>query len=90
MYPLWKPTCATFEEYKEVPETVPLDFSEEDFVWVASKISGAVRPLGAEAIDLRNWLFCFGWASEEFRVVIFNLADWMATPPTPPVLLTVI
>ena len=25
-----KPTCAAFGEYEEVPETVPLDFTEDD------------------------------------------------------------
>ena len=39
--PVENPTCAAFEEYEEVPETVPLDFSEDDVMWVASKISVA-------------------------------------------------
>ena len=55
--------CAAFEEYKEVPETVTLDFKEDDMTWVASKISGAVGDLGAEVIELRNWLLCFGCMS---------------------------
>ena len=45
--PVENPTCADFEEYKEVPETVPLDLSEEDVMWVASKLSGAAGALGA-------------------------------------------
>ena len=28
--PVKNPTCAAFEEYGEVPETVPLDFTEDD------------------------------------------------------------
>ena len=34
-------------------------------------------------MELRNWLLCFGCASEEFRVVVASLADWMANsfPP---------
>ena len=47
-----------------MPETVPLDFTEDDVVWVASKLYGAAGELGAEAIELRNWLLCFGCASE--------------------------
>ena len=39
--PLENPTCMSFEEYKEVTVTVPLDFSEDDVMWVASKLSGA-------------------------------------------------
>ena len=39
---------------------VPLDFTEDDLTWVASKISGAAGTLGAEVIELRNWLLRFG------------------------------
>ena len=35
--PVENPACAAFEEYKEVPETVPLDFMEDDVTWVTSK-----------------------------------------------------
>ena len=76
--------CAAFEEYGELTETVPLDFTEDDITWVASKISGAAGALGAEAIELRNWLLCFRCASEELRVIVSSLSDWMATPFPPP------
>ena len=75
-----KPTCKAFEEYEEVPETVHLDFTEDEVTWGASKLSGAAGALGAEAIELRNWLLCFGCASEELRVVVAMMADWMAAP----------
>ena len=39
------PTCAAFEKYGELPKTVPLDFTEDDVTWVASKISGAAGAL---------------------------------------------
>ena len=81
--PLESPTCAAFEEYEDVPETVPLDFTENDVTWVASKLSGAAGVLGAEAMELRNWLLCFGCAPEEFRVVVASLADWMANSSPP-------
>ena len=32
--PVENPTCAAFEIYQEVPETVPLDFTEDDVTWV--------------------------------------------------------
>ena len=76
--PVENPTCAAFEEYKEVPEIVPLDFSEEDVMWVASKLSGAAGVLRAKAIDLGNWLLCSRCVSEDFRVVVSNMAYWMA------------
>ena len=75
--------CAAFEVCGEVPETVPLDFTEDDVMWVASKLSGAAGALGAEAMELRNWLLRFGCASEEFRVVVASLADWMAKSSPP-------
>ena len=34
-------------------------------------------------MELRNWLLCFGCASEEFRVVVASLADWMANSSPP-------
>ena len=46
--PVENPTCAAFEKYEDVPETVPLDFTEDDVTWVASKLSGAAGALGAE------------------------------------------
>ena len=49
-----EPTYAAFEEYEDVPKTVPLDFTEDDVTWVASKLSGAAGALGAEAMELRN------------------------------------
>ena len=45
-----------FEEYEKVPKIVPLDFMKGDITWVASNISGATGVLGAEEIELINWL----------------------------------
>ena len=45
---------AAFEEYEDVPETVPLNYTEDDVTRVASKLSGAAGALGAEAMELRN------------------------------------
>ena len=41
------------------------------------------RCAGAEAIELRNCLLCFGGDSEELRVVVARLADWMANSSPP-------
>ena len=81
--PVENPTCTAFNNYKEIPETVPLDFLEDNVTWVVSKISGAAGALGAEAIEQNNWLLLFGYASEEFRVVVSDLVDWMANSPPP-------
>ena len=76
--PMENPTYAAFKEYEEVPETLPLNFTEDDMMWVASKLSGATGALGAEAIELRNWLLRFSCALEELRVIVARLSDWMA------------
>ena len=34
-------------------------------------------------MELRNWLLCFGCLSEELRVVVTRLADWMANSSPP-------
>ena len=34
-------------------------------------------------MELRNWLLCFGCASEDLRVVVASLADWMAKSSLP-------
>ena len=81
--PVEKPTCVAFEKYGDVPETIPLDFTEDEVTWVASKLSSAAGALGAEAMDLRNRLPRFGCASEEFIVVVASLADWMANSSPP-------
>ena len=65
------------------PETVPLNFTEDDVRWVASKLFDAADALGAEAIELRNWLLCFGCVSEELRVI---LQDWQTGWISPPLL----
>ena len=68
---------------------VPLEFSEYNVTWVASKLPGAAGALRSEAIELINWLLHFGCTSKDFRVVAANLADWM-TNSSPPGLLTMI
>ena len=79
--PVENPACAAFEEYEDVPEMVPVNFTEDDVTWFTSKLSGAAGALGAEAMELRNWLLRFRCASEEFRVVVASLDNWMANLP---------
>ena len=74
---------AAFEEYEEFPKTVPLYFMEDDVTWVTSNLSSAAGALGAEAIELRNWLIRFWCALEELRVIVASLADWMADSSPP-------
>ena len=52
--PRGKPRVRSLREVEDVPKTVPLDFTEDDVTWVASKLSGAAGALGAEAIEIRS------------------------------------
>ena len=71
------PQCSAFERYEEVPETVPLEFLEDDVTWAALNLSSAARAPGAEALELKNWLLRFGCASEELRVEVVGLEYWL-------------
>ena len=82
--PMEKSTCAAFEEYEVVTKTVPLDFTDDDVTWVASKFSSAAGTLRSEAIELRNWLLNCGCLLKELRIVVARMADLMANSPPPP------
>ena len=66
--PVENPVCTAFEECGEVPETVPLDFTEYDVMWVASNLSGTAGTLGAEAIELCSWIRLCRCLSEELTI----------------------
>ena len=51
-----------------MPEIVTLEFTKDEVTWVTSKLSGASGAPGVEAIDLRNWLLCFGCALEGIKI----------------------
>ena len=71
------PRCSSFERYKEVPETVPLELLEEDVTWVSLKLSCAVGALGEEALELKNWLIWLVCAYMEIWVEVAGLVDWL-------------
>ena len=81
--PVENPVCTAFEEYGDVPEMLPPDFTKDDVTVVTSKLSGAAGALRAEAIEIINWILCFGCASEELRVVITRLSEWVANSSLP-------
>ena len=77
------PECSAFEEYPELPEAIPMDFSEDDVTWVASKLSGSAGAAGPEAVEFRNWLLRFGAGSEALRVEMAEWANWLANTSPP-------
>ena len=81
--PVENPVCISFEEYEDMPEIVSLEFTEDEVPRVASMLSGAAGALGAETIELHNWFLHLGCASEELRVVVDRIADWMANSSPP-------
>ena len=82
--PVENPTCAAFGDYKDVPQTVPLNFIEDDVMWVSSNLSGTSGTLGVETIELINWIIQFGCASEQLKVYVTKMADCTPPPPPPP------
>ena len=50
---------------------------------VASEISGTADALRADAIEIINWILCFGCASEELRVFVTRLAEWVSNSSVP-------
>ena len=62
--PVENPMFSAFEEYEKLPETLPLEFKEDGVTWFASKLSSAAGALGAGDIELMNWIFYSGCASE--------------------------
>ena len=60
-----------------MPETAPLDFTEDDITWVTSNLSVTADTLGVEAIDIRNWLVCFGCVLKDLRVFVARMSVWM-------------
>ena len=61
----------------------PLNFKKDDVMGVASKLSGTENALRAEAIEIINWILCFGCVSDELRVFVTRLADWLANSSVP-------
>ena len=66
---------------------VPLDFTEDDVTWVASKLSVAAGALGTGTIEMKYWLIRFGCVPEELGVIVTKLADCMSnfSPPGLPI-----
>jgi len=52
---------------------------------VTTQLSGGAGLGGTDAVDLRNWLLCFGAESEAFREEMAQWAMWLAndSPPWP-------
>ena len=61
----------------------PLNFTKGDVTGVASKLSSAAGDLRAEAIDIINLILCFGCASEELRLFVTRLAEWVSNSSVP-------
>ena len=58
---------------------VPLKLSKDNITWVESKLSGAAGALGAETLELKNWLLMFGCTSKELQVEVSGIVDWITS-----------
>ena len=83
--PMENRVCAAFEKYGDVPETVPLDFTEDDVMWVASKLSGAAGALGAEAMELTIGSFALDVRLRSLESLSPAWkTGWLTSPPPGP------
>ena len=62
---------------------LPLDFTEDGIIWIVLKLSAGAGSLGADDIELSNWIIRFGSASEEFRINVAKLSYWMVSSSSP-------
>ena len=56
---------------------------EDNITWVVSKLYGAAGSIWGEATELKHWLLQFGCASEELRIIVTELVDWIAKSSPP-------
>ena len=61
------PECSSFEKYKQDPDVVHLQISEEDLQWVATHITGAARPSGMDAMAFQRWILQLGISLASLR-----------------------
>jgi hypothetical protein len=72
-----------FEPHDDVPTAMTVDITADDIEAIATRLSGAAGPGGADAVDLRNWLPRFGKESEALRDEMARWAAWLANDHPP-------
>jgi hypothetical protein len=76
--PLVGSATGAFEPHDDVPTATPVDITADDIEAIATRLSGAAGPGGANAADSRNWLLRFGKESEALRNEMARWAAWLA------------
>jgi len=79
-------TDGAFELYAEgAPSVVPVLITAATVEKVTTQLSGGAGLGGMDAVDLRNWLLCFGAESEALCEEMAQWAMWLAnnSPPWP-------
>jgi hypothetical protein len=67
-----------FEPYPDLPAPVSVCVTQDDVEAIASRLAGAAGPVGTDAVDLANWLLCFGRESEALREEMAAWTTWLA------------
>ena len=65
--------CNSFKEYKEDPEVVPLDISDELIEWVATQLFGLAGNSITDAPAFQSCLLLFEKSFANLRV---DMAEW--------------
>jgi hypothetical protein len=72
-----------FEPYPDLPAPVPVSVTQDDVEAIFPCLSGAAGPGGTDAVDLANWLLCFGRESEALREEMAAGTNWLANTSPP-------
>jgi hypothetical protein len=72
-----------FEPYPDLPAPIPVCITQDDVEAVSSRLSGAARPGGTDAVELSNWLLRFGRESKALREEMAAWTNWLANTSPP-------
>ena len=74
---------ASFEEYTECLDSVPVDCTTEIVEKVAGKLRGGAGPGSVDAIAMGNWLLRHGKFSQLLREELAEWTEWMCNGRPP-------
>ena len=77
------PNCIAFEQYNEVPLSIPTDCTTEDLETLALRMSGSASPSSFNAVMLRNCQLWYGRALGELRQELAKWVEWLSNESPP-------
>ncbi len=80
---LGDPDCIAFEQYNEVPTTLPTDCTSKDLEALALRMSRSAVLSSFDAVMLRNCLLWYDRASSELRQEMADWVKWLSNKSLP-------